>query len=191
MGGRFTGSPSRPVLESGSLSAHRHKKKKIGLLLKHDISLIAYHLPLDAHPELGNNGRAAKDLGWREVEPFKKIGIKGNFDEISREAFQAKIENYYGHKAQVVPGGKEKVSSAALISGGAHRETPLAAKSGVDCYITGSFDEPTWHQAYEEKINFFAVGHAASEKIGPKALMEHLAREFGLEVRFIEENNPF
>lgn len=167
------------------------KKEKISLLLKNNLSLIAYHLPLDAHVSLGNNWKAALDLGWRDLEAFNKIGVKGVFDEMTREAFQAKIEHYYGHKAHVALGGKTHIRSAALVSGGAHRDTPMAARAGVDCYITGSFDEPVWHQAFEETINFFALGHSASERVGPLAMMDHLSEKFGLETLFIDESNPF
>lgn len=167
------------------------KKEKIKTLLANDISLIAYHLPLDQHELYGNNWKAAADLGWTNCRPFEKIGVKGEFDPISRDAFQKKIEEYYGHKAHTVTGGKDQVSSAALISGGAHQKITQAALAEVDCYITGSFDEPVWHQSFEEAINFFAVGHAASERIGPLAIMEHLKNKFGLETVFIDESNPF
>ena len=166
------------------------KKEKIRLLLEGGISLLSYHLPLDAHPTYGNNWKAANDLGWKELQPFSKVGVVGKFKETSFVTFQKQIEAYYGQRAHIVPGGKKKVSSAALISGGAHKEI-LHASRLADCFITGSFDEPTWHQAYEEKINFLALGHSTTEKIGPKAIKEHLKEKFGFETRFIEENNPF
>lgn len=167
------------------------KKDKVQLLLQNGISLLAYHLPLDAHLTLGNNWKVAHDLGWVDLQPFHRIGVKARFKETSVAAFQRKLEKYYDHPAHVALGGKKTISSCALISGGAHRELPIAAKAGVDAYITGSFDEPTWHQAFEENIHFFALGHAATEKIGPKAMMNHLKEKFNLETVFIEEKNPF
>lgn len=167
------------------------KKEKIKLLLQNEISLISYHLPLDAHPLYGNNWKAALDLGWKELAPFNKIGVKGSFEPRPREQFQAELEAYYGHKATVALGGKEIISSAALVSGGAHRETSLAAQERVDSYITGSFDEPIWHVAFEEQLNFYALGHSATERVGPLALQKHLEEKFDLETCFIEENNPF
>ncbi len=167
------------------------KKKKIKTLLENELSLIAYHLPLDAHIEVGNNFKAALDLGWRDLQPFAKIGVKGTFDPISVKDFQEKLEAYYGQQAHAILGGKEKISSAALISGGAHRELPYAKESGVEAFITGSFDEPSYHQAHEEKIHFFACGHAATEKVGIQALGNYIQKKWGVTVKFLDEKNPF
>lgn len=172
------------------------KREKLALLLSHGISLLAYHLPLDAHKEVGNNWKAAIDLGWHELEPFYKpagewIGVRGKVEKYPRELFQKNLENYYGQKAVGALGGKEKITSCALISGGAYRQLADAAALGIDCFITGNFDEPAWHQAFEEKINFFAMGHAATEKIGPRALADFIRRHFNLDASFIEEYNPF
>lgn len=171
------------------------KRHKIDLLFKHDISLLAYHLPLDAHREFGNNWKAARDMGWTDLEPFivggLSIGVKGIFPKVERERFMQKLEEYYKHPAASALGGKEKVSSAALVSGGAYKYITDAVAAGVDCFITGNFDEPVWHQAFEEKINFFAMGHSATERIGPRALGEHLQQKFGLEHHFIDSENPF
>lgn len=172
------------------------KRVKLNLLLQNNVSLLAYHLPLDMHPEFGNNWKAARDLGWTNLEPFgiykgMAIGVKGNIPAQSRDQFKKQLEKYYGHEAHSAFGGKEEVSTAALISGGAHRSLIDAAVANVDCYITGSFDEPTWNQAYEEGINFFALGHSATERIGPKALGDHLHQHFSLGYQFIDIPNPF
>lgn len=172
------------------------KKEKVRLLLEEGVSLAAYHLPMDAHKELGNNWRAALEMGWSDLEPFGNyngqfIGVKGKFASQSVEAFQSSLEAYYGHKAHPALGGRKEVSSAALISGGAYKSLVEAASAGVDCFITGNFDEPAWHQAHEEKIHFFAMGHAATEQIGPKALALHLKEQLGLKAYFLEEENPF
>lgn len=172
------------------------KRDKLALLLENNISLLAYHLPLDAHHNLGNNWKAAKDLHWSELEPFGEydgsfIGVKGVFPAVSRDEFQRKIEKYYGQKAHAAPGGKELVCSCALISGGAYRAAEQAAKEGVDCFITGNFDEPVWHTAFEEKVNFFAIGHSCSERVGPIALGKYIESRFGVETIFLDEENPF
>lgn len=167
------------------------KREKIKTLLDSNTSLIAYHLPLDAHPEVGNNYKAAIDLGWRNLAPFGKIGVKGIFDPLSVSKFQTLIEAYYGQKAHAILGGDEVISSAALISGGAHKELPHAKEAGVQAYITGSFDEPSYHQSKEEKIHFFACGHAATEKIGIKALGDYIAKKWKVKCHFIDEANPF
>lgn len=171
-------------------------RAKLKLLLSHDISLLAYHLPLDAHSSLGNNWKAAMDLGWNELLPFpandkRPIGVKGAFSPRPRKQFLDELKAYYGNAIDCVEGGKEMVASAALVSGGAHKMILDAIQDGADCFITGTRDEPTWHQAYENKINFFAVGHAASEEIGVKSLGEHLAARFSLEHCWIKESNPF
>lgn len=172
------------------------KREKLALLLTHHINLLAYHLPLDAHALVGNNWRAARDLGWQELQKFEAprgsfIGVSGRFPPLSRTLFQQQLENYYGQPAQVVFGGQEQVTSAALISGGAYRYLPYAASAGIDCFITGNVDEPVWHLAHEEKINFFGLGHAATERVGPKALGQLLSEKFSLPYRFIDEPNPF
>lgn len=171
-------------------------KEKLKLLFSHDTSLFGYHLPLDAHQEFGNNWSVAKALGWSDIQPFGEyngmmVGVKGVFPRMSRDAFQAILEDFYGHPAHVAFGGKEEVASCALVSGGAHKLVLDAAKEKVDCFITGSFDEPVWHTAFEEKINFMAFGHAATEKIGVQRLGEHLMHKFHLSHTFIDEPNPF
>lgn len=180
----------RDVVISGSL------KEMLGVLLAHDISLLAYHLPLDAHQELGNNWPAAKLLGWTDLEPFgnfqnMKIGVKGTVEPTSQEEMKKKLEKFYGHPAQTVFGGKKQIRSCALISGGAHKAIPEAVLEEVDCFITGTTDEPVWHQAHQDKINFYALGHAATETIGVQLLGEHLAEQFNLKLTYIHENNPF
>ena len=169
------------------------KKKKIELLLKNKISLLGYHLPLDSHQKVGNNFHAAKELGFSNLKPFgpNDIGVQGTFNPINIQAFQKSLENYYNHPAHTALGGKKEVHSAALISGGAHREIMNAVKAGVDCFITGSFDEPIWHIAFEEKINFFAMGHSNTETVGPKALMQLVKKKFSIDALFIDVPNPF
>ena len=172
------------------------KREKLRLLLENDISLLAYHLPLDAHPQIGNNWKAAQEMGWSELEPFgfyngKLIGVKGKIKSMHRTDFKLKLEEYYQHTAHDALGGKETIATAALISGGAYRSLSEAAAQGLDCFITGNFDEPAWNQAFEDKINFFALGHSATEKIGPKALGNHLADQFKLSSTFINNQNPF
>lgn len=172
------------------------KKEKLRLLLEHKISLAAYHLPLDAHPLYGNNYKAAELMGWTDLEPFcmldgRFIGVKGRFPRMPVEAFQAKLEAFYRHPAHAVCGGPTHVETAALVSGGAHRSIDLASQEGVDCFITGSFDEPTWHLAHENKIHFFAMGHYATETVGPFALGEYIHTRYGLPWHWIDEKNPF
>lgn len=172
------------------------KRDKIKRLLQNDISLLAYHLPLDIHTELGNNWKAAMDMGWTDLQPFGlykgvTIGVKGRLPSITREQFKQKLEEFYQHPANCALGGKSHVETAALISGGAYKSISDAAADNIDCFVTGNFDEPVWHQAFEEKINFYALGHSATERIGPQALGKHLQQQFGLEYQFLDIHNPF
>ncbi len=172
------------------------KMEKLRTLLSHGISLLAYHLPLDGNRNVGNNWKAAKDLGWSDLEPFGEfkgsyLGVKGRFPRMERGEFQKRLEQYYQHPAACALGGKEVVESAALVSGGAYKLLPNAAKEKADCFITGNFDEPAWHIAREEGINFFAMGHSATERIGPKALGEYIEEAFKVKNTFIDLPNPF
>jgi dinuclear metal center YbgI/SA1388 family protein len=167
------------------------KKKKLQKLLENGISLIAYHLPLDAHQDIGNNWYAAKQLGWKNLEPFGDIGVKGELEGVSCKDFKLSLEEYYQHKAHTALGGAPTIHKAALISGGAYKEISLASDLGLDAFITGNFDEPAWHLAHEGDVHFFALGHHATERIGPKALMNYCANNYNLDVSFIDEDNPF
>ncbi|MFZ0564725.1 MAG: Nif3-like dinuclear metal center hexameric protein [Chlamydiales bacterium] len=172
------------------------KREKIHLLLEHGISLLAYHLPLDAHQLVGNNWKAANDLGWKECQPFGilndvSLGVKGIFSPIPIEQFISELENYYQHGATAALGGKKIIQSAALVSGGAYKEVNRAAEEGVDCFITGHFDEPAWNIAHEEKIHFLALGHSATERVGPKALAHHIQSQLEIPCAFIDVPNPF
>ncbi len=172
------------------------KKEKLYRLLMNGISLIAYHLPLDMHPTIGNNWKAALDLGWHDLQPFGLIngafiGVKGCIPADSRESVKIKLEQYYGHAATCAFGGKKLIQSLALISGGSYKNLIDAANEGVDAFITGNFDEPAWHQAFEEKVNFFALGHSATERIGPMALGKYLENKYSIPCEFLDINNPF
>ncbi len=164
-------------------------------MLEHDISLVAYHLPLDAHSRLGNNWKAAIDLGLQDLELFscmgQAIGVRGTFPATKVDHFQKKLEAYYGHPAHVALGGKKEVGSVAIVSGGAHKAIEAAADSGVDCFVTGSFDEPVWDIAHERKVNFFALGHYATERVGILGLMEDVRGHFDVPSEFIDLFNPF
>lgn len=172
------------------------KRKKLFLLLEQEISLFGYHLPLDIHPQFGNNWKAAQDLGWTDLQPFGvmngvPIGVKGKISPTSRKDLKHQLETYYQHPATCAWGGPEIIQTVALISGGAHKSLLDAAQEKIDAFITGSFDEPNWYQASEEGINFFALGHAATERIGPRALAQHLEQVFHIPCHFLDVENPF
>lgn len=172
------------------------KQKKLRLLMDAGISLFAYHLPLDAHSDVGNNWRVAADLKWTNCEPFGEfngtnIGVIGSMERSSATQLKSTLEKYYDHPAHYAPGGEKEISRVALISGGAHKAIEEAAGAGADAFITGSFDEPIWHLAQEEGIHFYAMGHSATERIGPLAIGEYLEKQLGVSTQFIEIPNPF
>jgi dinuclear metal center YbgI/SA1388 family protein len=172
------------------------KKQKLQLLLANEISLIAYHLPLDAHQTIGNNWKAAHDLDMTDLKAFgalgsHKIGVKGLCSPTPVKAFCARLETYYEHVAHVALGGKECISSVAIVSGGAHWIIEQAIQEKVDCFITGSFDEPIWDLAYENEIHFFALGHFSTEKVGIQSLKQITTKHFDIPSNFINLFNPF
>lgn len=172
------------------------KRRKLLNLLQEEISLLAYHLPLDAHQTLGNNWKAAKDLSWKNLQPFgdyngTPIGVRGEVPDMPLDIFAKSLQDYYQHPVGAAIGGKQTIRSVGLISGSAHNDISQAVDLGLDCFITGTSDEPIWHIAQEESINFFALGHSATETVGPKALGAHLVKKFGIQETFIDVPNPF
>ncbi|WP_350339707.1 MULTISPECIES: Nif3-like dinuclear metal center hexameric protein [Candidatus Rhabdochlamydia] len=172
------------------------KKQKFQLLLENEISLLAYHLPLDAHQTVGNNWKAARDLNLTDLKAFgslcgNKIGVKAQIKPTLVESFQTKLEAYYEHVAHTSLGGKKQISSVAIVSGGAHWMIEQAIQEEVDCFITGSFDEPIWDLAYENGIHFFALGHFSTEKVGVKCLKQITTKHFAIPAHFINLFNPF
>ena len=172
------------------------KKQKFQLLLENEISLLAYHLPLDAHQTVGNNWKAARDLDLTNLKAFgslgeAKIGVKAQIKPTLVENFQTKLEAYYEHVAYTALGGKKQISSVAIVSGGAHWMIEQAIQEEIDCFITGSFDEPIWDLAYENGMHFFALGHFSTEKIGVKSLKQITTKHFAIPTHFINLFNPF
>ncbi len=178
-----------PEPVTGALAA------RLRLLIKPDLNLFAYHLPLDAHPKAGNNAVAAAALGLRNLEPFggnhgMKIGWKGALPAaVSLKRFILRLEKYYGHKAFVVQGGSGLVKKIGIVSGGAAKEAMQAALEGLDLYVTGEASEPVTYLVREAGMNFAALGHYATERVGVMALAKHLGKKFGLKTFFVELNN--
>lgn len=171
-------------------------RDRLATLLEADASLMAYHLPLDAHPEVGNNAVAARGLGLGGLEPFAEyhgsaIGVRGRFDAPrDTEIFLRDLEAYYGHPVFAVPAGPEQIRTVGLVSGGAAREVEAALALGLDAYVTGEPSEPVTYLCREAGITFAALGHYATERVGIRALMDHLTRRFGLEALWVEVDNP-
>ena len=175
---------------------HGTLRKKIDLLCRSGIHLFAYHLPLDAHVEFGNAWPVARKLNWTNLEPFgtykeTSIGVQGTCAEQSVEALHASLQKIWKSAGVVVKASDKPVTKAALITGSGHRFFQEAITAGVDCFITGTADEPMWHMAREEKVHYLSFGHAATETTGVELLGKHLAEKFGLEFQFLPEKNPF
>jgi len=173
------------------------KAKRLKALLENNINLIAYHLPLDAHPKFGNNAELARLLG---------ITVSGNFTDIgsvpyafygklpspmtSMELHQ-KIQRTFQREPMVIAASTEdRISTVAWCSGAAQNLIDQAARLGVDAYISGEISEHTVHKARELKVDYFAIGHHASERYGVQALGKHLAQKFGIRHAYIELDNP-
>ena len=172
------------------------KRQRLGLLLQHNISLLAYHLPLDAHPEVGNNAQLAQRLGivmtgGLQPDSSTPIGNVGFLTEpLSADALATHIAMQLGRAPLLVRGGAHEIRRIAWCTGGAQSYIEQAAALGVDAFISGEISEPTVHCARELGIHFFAAGHHATEKYGAPALGEYLARELGIAHQFIDIDNP-
>ncbi|MFY8349718.1 Nif3-like dinuclear metal center hexameric protein [Pseudoalteromonas sp. SSM20] len=172
------------------------KKRRIGALIKNDISLIGYHLPIDVHPTLGNNAKLAEllDIDYEAgLEPFSEpsIAVKGRLKTpLTAEEFAEKIESALNRKPLVESVRGKKIETIAWCTGGGQGYIDLAASQGIDAYLTGEASEQTIHSAREQNIDFFAAGHHATERYGVKAVGEYLAEQFGLDVEFIDVDNP-
>lgn len=174
------------------------KRQRIQRLLAAGVSLLAYHLPLDAHPELGNNAQLGRLLGFRTNATFgtgsgPDIGLHGQCSSPMRPAALCKhIYQQLGREPLHIAGDttRETISSIAWCTGAAQSYIESAAALGVDAFLTGEISEQTVHIARETGIHFFAAGHHATERYGVQALGECLAQHFGLSHRFVDIDNP-
>lgn len=172
------------------------KRNRLKALLANDISLLAYHLPLDVHPTLGNNAQLAKrlelkTLGGLEPDNWLSVGLVGELDQaLNPEDFGRRIETVLERTPMHIPGQSDRIKSVAWCTGAAQSYLDLAVEAGVDAFITGEISEPTVHTARETGIHFYAAGHHATERYGVKALGEELGRRFDVEVVFSDIDNP-
>jgi len=169
------------------------KKRRIAHLLQHDVSLLAYHLPLDAHAELGNNAQLAQRLGWIEQGRFgeQEIACHGELAQAQTlQELSAHIAHTLQRAPQVIAGDGRIIRRVAWCTGAAQDYFELAIALGVDVFVTGEISEKNVHQAQETGVAFIAAGHHATERYGVQALGEHLAIQFGLEHRFFDQDNP-
>jgi dinuclear metal center YbgI/SA1388 family protein len=169
------------------------QRNRVKSLLQADVSLIAYHLPLDAHPELGNNVVLAKVLDLLPETPLNEDGI-GSIGRLKQSMkateFAAHIHRRLGRKPLHIPAGGALIETIAWCSGAAQGYIDNAVAAGASAYLSGEVSEQTVHIAREENIHYFAVGHHASERYGVQALGHFLAERFDLQHEFIDIDNP-
>lgn len=169
------------------------KKKRIAQLLRNDVSLLAYHLPLDAHEALGNNAQLGKLLGLQSDGYFSEqnMACLGTLVQPQSLAHWANMVGQRLQRAPQVIGAEDKlIRRIAWCSGGAQGYFEAAIAQGVDVFLTGEISEQCFHLANESGVAFIAAGHHATERLGVQALGMHLAEQFGLVHRFFDQRNP-
>lgn len=173
------------------LLVDRRQRGRLRALFDADLSLVAYHLALDAHPELGNNAQLAAALGVERDGDFKEIGLAGRLKEpCGIDEFQERVRSAVERTPTVFPHGPERIERVAISTGAAGYDLIEAAHEGYDLFLTGEPEEPSLHTARELGIHFVAAGHDATERLGVQALARRLAAEFRLEWEFLEVENP-
>lgn len=176
----------RPEPVAGPLRA------RLALLLDAGITLYAAHLPLDAHPDVGNNAVLAEMLGLEGRVPFgrwgeREIGVRGQLPApATRESLAARLEALLGARPTVLGFGEGPIEAVAVVSGDAAELIPEAAAAGVDAFVTGETSHVGWHLAREHGIDVVFAGHYASETLGVRALGDRVAERFGVETVFLD-----
>ena len=171
------------------------KRRRLHTLLSNDISLLAYHLPLDVHPEVGNNVQLAQQLDITVEGPLdpdnpKVVGLLGFLDEpLSPRDFARRVQGVLGREPLLVE-GRGMVRKIGWCTGGGQGYIDQAIAAGVDLFLTGEASEQTYHSARENGVSFIAAGHHATERYGVQALGDYLARRFAIEHLFIDCPNP-
>ena len=169
------------------------RRERIALLLKHDLNLFAFHLPLDAHAEIGNNIQLARILDLPYAGRFgeQDIGAHGAFGEpVTLGDLARRCAERLGRVPQIIGDATKLVRRVAWCSGAAQGYLEDAVRLGVDAYISGEISEQTVHLARESGVAYVAAGHHATERYGVRALGEHLAARFGIAHEFVDIANP-
>jgi dinuclear metal center YbgI/SA1388 family protein len=171
--------------------------KRIYPLVQNNINLFAYHLPLDAHPKIGNAAVLGKLLGIQQSSVFgnykgSPTGIKGDLIKpINAKELSTKLQSILNHDIIIAcPDETQLIKSIGIITGGANKDWVLAQEAGLDAYITGEISEHDWHESQENNIHMFAGGHYATEIFGVLALMQKIQAEYSIECIFIDSDNP-
>lgn len=169
------------------------KSRRIALLMQHGINLFAYHLPLDIHPEFGNNALFGRKLGLIETSRFgeQDIAVQGRLAQaMTLSALGEKISLTLSRQPMMIGDPDKTVQRIAWCTGAAQSYFEAAIQRGVDAFITGEISEQTVHAARESGVAFIAAGHHATERYGVQALGDHIAQAFGIRHQFIDIENP-
>ena len=175
------------------------KRKRIATALQHDLNVFGFHLPLDAHPDLGNNAQLGLRLGFQpdlddEGRPLTfgpgDLVWRGRCEPCSLRDLGARIGQALGRSPLLLGDPEKRIETIAWCTGGAQNMMEAAIDSGVDAYLTGEVSEPNFHLANETDTGFIAAGHHATERYGIQALGEAIAAEFGVKVEFLDLDNP-
>jgi len=169
------------------------RRRRLAALLGAEINLFAYHLPLDAHPELGNNAQLGRLCGWSASGRFgeQDLGWLGELPTETRLAdFAASLGRALARPAQVIGDGGRCLRRIAWCSGGAQGYFEAAIERGADVFVSGEISEATVHLARESGVAYVAAGHHATERYGVQALGRHLADHFDISVEFVDIDNP-
>lgn len=173
------------------LLVDRRQRGRLEALFAADLSLVAYHLALDAHPELGNSARLAAAIGVVREREFGGVGLGGRLPEPTGVAeLVERIRAVTEREPLVFPHRPDRIERVAISTGAAGYELIAAAHEGYDLLLTGEPEEPNLHTARELGIHFVAAGHHATERLGVQALARHLAERFGLDWEYLEIPNP-
>lgn len=168
----------------GNQPATGRRFRRLRTLFEHDIAVYSAHIPLDAHPEVGNNAVLARGLGIQGAEPFATyrgipFGVSGVL-ELPRDELVRRLEEQLGCNVKLIPGGPAVTGRVGVITGGAGTTVGQAHAAGLDTYITGEGPHHTYHDAMELGINLLYAGHYATEQVGVRALAHHLSERFGV-----------
>lgn len=167
-------------------------RQRLGRLLEHNINLFAYHLPLDALPDLGNNAQLGLKLGLKTSEQFGEqlLGCMGAIEDATAASLAQHVQSVLGRDVVLVPGSDAPLRRVAWCTGGAQSYFESAIAAGADAFITGEISEPQAHLARETGVAYLACGHHATERYGAPAVAAHIAAQLGLEHTFIDIDNP-
>jgi dinuclear metal center YbgI/SA1388 family protein len=166
-------------------------RRRLQALFDGDLTLAAYHLALDAHPEIGNNVLLAKTLGIEPKERFAEIGVGGPLrPPTEAQRFARRVSEKLGREPLVFPHGPDTVTRAAVVTGRGGKYFKDAAAAGYDLFLTGEAEEPALHLARELGVHYVAAGHYATERLGVQALARKLAEHFKIQADYIELGNP-